>query len=155
MVRLRILAYGAFVLTAFIFFFGREPSTVYADHTGLREKSWLTNSSAPAIPPEHRRPPDQTFLTYPEWFLVFAPAEQAGFFENHTATKFPFMTHVCQIWGGYGAVYDQIRDNFPFNAGYHMMIVVIATSSTVEFGLKNVYEAHRQTDRHARWRSDD
>jgi len=50
------------------------------------------------------------------------------------------VTHVCQIWGGYAAVYDQIHNDFPFNAGYHMMIVVIATSSTVEFGLKNVYE---------------
>ena len=36
-----------------------------------------------ATPVEDRRPPDQTFLTYPEWFLVFSPAEYAA----HTRAK--------------------------------------------------------------------
>jgi hypothetical protein len=129
------------VLAGLIFFIGSgTPATVARGKGLVIDKSWLTNSAGPITPAEHRRPPDQTFLTYPEWFLVFGPAEQADFFQGHTSTKFPFMTHVRQIWQSYRIVYDQIRDNFPFNGGYHVMIVVIATSSTAEFGLKAIYE---------------
>src|SRR4051812_5594003 len=140
MARLRILAYCSAILSAIIFFIQGTPTTIARGKGLLIQRSWLTNSSSPMTPQEHRRPPDQTFLTYPEWFLVFAPAEQADYFASHTSTKFPFMIHARQIWGSYRVVYDQIRGNFPFNTGYHVMIVVIATSCTVEFALKTIYE---------------
>ncbi len=139
--RLRILTCCSVVLAALTFFCGcRTPATVAAGKGLLMPKAWLTNSAAPITPAEFHRPPDQTFLTYPEWFLVFGPAEQADFFQEHTATKFPYAMHVRQIWGGYGAVNRQLRGNFQVNGGYHTMIMVIATSSTAEFGLKSVYE---------------
>lgn len=139
--RLRILALSSAILAALLFFFDHQPpSTIAAGKGLLIDKAWLQNHTPVETPAEDVRPPDQTFLTYPEWFLVFGPAEQANYFQTHTATKFPFMVHVYQIWEGYHDVYEQIRDNYPFNRGYHVMIVVIATSSTVEFGLKAAYE---------------
>ncbi|HXF09454.1 MAG TPA: hypothetical protein VN625_01630 [Desulfuromonadaceae bacterium] len=141
MTRLRILACSSAVLAALVFFCGCEsPATVKKGRGLVINRAWLTNASPAITPPAYCRPPDQTFLTYPEWFLVFGPREQADFFTNHTSTKFPFTTHIRQIWGGYGTVYDQIRGNYPFNTGYHVMIVVIATSSTAEFGFKGFYE---------------
>ena len=128
-------------MAALIFLFYREtPATIPAGDGLLVDKAWLTNRTPALTPHDQVRPPDQTFLTFPEWFLVFGPAEQANFFQTHTSTKFPFMVHVYQIWGGYRSVYEQIRGNFPFNSRYHLMIVVISTSSTVEFGLKAAYE---------------
>ena len=35
--------------------------------------------AGPVAPEEHRRTPDQTFLTFPEWFLVHSPAEYAAY----------------------------------------------------------------------------
>ena len=139
--RLRILTCCSVVLAALVFIYDHgAPTTIPAGKGLLMPKAWLVNNGPPATPVEHIRPPDQTFLTYPEWFLVFGPAEQADFFQGHTSTKFPFMTHVRQMWESYGVVNDQIRGNFPVNTGYHVMIVVIATSSTAEFGLKAAYE---------------
>jgi len=141
MTRLRILTYLSVVVAAFILFFDRgTPTTIVPGKGAALDKDWLVNNGTPLTPAEHIRPPDQTFLTYPEWFLVFGPGEQADFFQSHTATKFPFMNHVYQIWESYGAVYAQTRGNFKFNTGYHVMIMVIATSSTAEFGLKSIYE---------------
>lgn len=141
MLRLRILTWSSLLLAAIIFLFHHGPPTTVPQGKGLLlDKAWLTNQVPVLTPREHIRPPDQTFLTYPEWFLVFGPAEQAEFFQHDTSTKFPFMTHVRQIWGSYRVVYDQIRGNFAFNTGYHVMIIVIATSSTAEFGLKAIYE---------------
>src|SRR5882672_7556093 len=141
MTRLRILAYCSAVIAVLMLLFHRGAPTTIAHGKGLViDKQWLVNSGSRVTPAEHVRPPDQTFLTYPEWFLVFGPAEQADFFQTQTSTKFPFMTHVYQTWESYGVVYAQIRGNFAFNTGYHVMIMVIAVSSTAEFGLKALYE---------------
>ena len=94
----------------------------------------------PLTPPEHRRPADQTFLTYPEWFLVFSPAEYADFVKTHPPDEFPFIGHVRQFWRGYYAVWNETRGKYPFNGGYHMMIVVIGTSTTLEYAIRSAYE---------------
>jgi len=90
-------------------------------------------------PAEHVRPADQTFLTYPEWFLVFSPAEYATFTRAHNPSEFPFIGHTRQFWQGYGAVSGATR-KYPFNGGYHLMIMVIGGSTTVEYLLRSAYE---------------
>lgn len=139
--RLRILTLVSLLLAMVIVVIkNRSPSTVPAGKGLLVDKTWLTSNQHPLTPQADLRPPDQTFLTYPEWFLVFSPAEQADYFKIRTSTTFPYMRHVDQMWGGYEVIYDQIKDNFPFNTGYHLMIMVIAGSTTVEYSIKSFYE---------------
>jgi len=90
-------------------------------------------------PPEYRRNVEQTFLTFPEWFLVHSPAEYAAYVKDHTPSDFPFIAHVRQFWSSYGRVNEAIRE-YPLNLGYHVMIVVIGVSTTVEYGIRSAYE---------------
>jgi hypothetical protein len=93
-----------------------------------------------ATPQEHRRTPDQTFLTFPEWYLVHSPAEYAAYLgRGGTPSAFPLFAHIGQFWQAYGAVSHEI-EAYPFNGGYHLMVMVIGTSTTVEYGLKGLYE---------------
>jgi hypothetical protein len=93
------------------------------------------------VPDAERRSPDQTWLTFPEWFLVFSPSDYAdSLVANRPASEFPFLEHVREFWNGYGRVNDAVRDRYPFNSEYHAMIAVIGVSTTVEYGLKGVYE---------------
>jgi hypothetical protein len=86
------------------------------------------------------RPADQTFLTYPEWFLVFSPRERAAYLSSRDApSRFPYLGHVAQLWQGYRSVSRATRA-YPFNFGYHVMIAVIATSTTAEYGMQSAYE---------------
>ncbi len=141
MKRLRILTLIAFLLAIITFTIkNRNLSTMPAGEGLQVDKAWLTTDVHPLTPQKDIRSPDQTFLTYPEWFLVFSPAEQADYFKTHTSTTFPYLKHIDQMWGGYGVMYDQIKGNFPFNTGYHVMIIVIAGSTTVEYGIKAFYE---------------
>jgi len=94
---------------------------------------------AQVAPPEHRRGPEQTFLTYPEWFLVHSPAEYAEYVKDHTATQFPFIGHTWQFWQGYAAVTRAAKE-YPFNFGYHVMVMVIGTSTSVEYLIRAAYE---------------
>ncbi len=92
-------------------------------------------------PKEHVRTVDQTFLTFPEWFLVFSPAEYAQYLKTERPSQFPFFGHIRQFWESYKAVYDEtVAQKYPFNAGYHLMVGVIGSSTTVEYGIKSAYE---------------
>ena len=96
--------------------------------------------SEPLTAPEDRRTPDQTFLTFPEWFLVHSPAEYARYLSRgEPASAFPLFAHIGQFWQGYAAVNREVA-RFPFNGGYHLMVMVIGSSTTVEYGLKGIYE---------------
>src|ERR1700753_1975539 len=109
MKRLCILAWCSAGL-AVLLFWSTKPQTTFRPGQGpLLDRSWLLSETPSVTPKEHCRAPDQTFLTYPEWFLVFGPAEYAEYLQHRTATGFPFMTHVFQAWESYAAVDDQIR----------------------------------------------
>jgi hypothetical protein len=93
------------------------------------------------VPAAERRTPDQTWLTFPEWFLVFSPNDYAETLAaNQPASSFPFFRHVREFWSAYHRVAGAIAGKYPFNGEYHTMIVVIGVSTTVEYGLKGSYE---------------
>ena len=93
----------------------------------------------PSTPAEHRRGPEQTFLTFPEWYLVHSPAEYAAYLGSHAPSGFPLFAHIGQFWQSYRAVSSATAE-YPFNGGYHLMVSVIGTSTTIEYGLKGFYE---------------
>ncbi|TGD59605.1 hypothetical protein [Flavobacterium humi] len=141
MKRLRILTFCSLILAAVIFFTKKRNPTTIAQGNGLViQKKWLQINKNPQTPLKSIRPADQTFLTFPEWYLVFSPEEQADYFKRKTSTGFPFMSHTRQIWEGYYIVNEQIKYNFPTNTGYHFMIGVIGTSASLEYSMKAWYE---------------
>ena len=92
------------------------------------------------VPEDHRRSSEFTYLTIPEWYLVWSPQEYAQFLKDgKPPSDFPFLGHLQQFWQGYGVVCEE-TDKYPFNTDYHEMIWVIGTSTTVEYGLKWTYE---------------
>ena len=141
MKRLRILTLCTIILSSLIFFYQKRKPTTISNGEGLViKKEWLLSNQNPITPKNDVRPADQTFLTFPEWYLVFSPEEQANYFKKYTATSFPFMSHTRQIWESYYIVNNQIKDNFPTNNGYHFMIWVIGTSASIEYSIKAGYE---------------
>jgi len=98
------------------------------------------DAAVPIAPVEHRRGPEQTFLTYPEWFLVHSPAELAVYLQQEDPSGFPYVGHIRQFWQAYGAVYRATKDDYPLNLAYHVMVMVIGVSTTAEYAVKSAYE---------------
>ncbi len=141
MKRLRILTLICVFAAIAIHQLKKDDSSTITNGEGLVvNKAWLVQNDSKLTPKADLRPADQTFLTYPEWFLVHSPAEQADYFKNHTATTFPYLTHINQIWDSYDVVSKQIEQDFAYNDDYHFMIKVIGTSATVEYAAKAWYE---------------
>jgi len=88
----------------------------------------------------YKRDAAQTYLTLPEWFLVYSPDEYAGHLKTQPASGFPYFGSIGQFWGYYWDVYEATRQKYPFNWGYHVMVFVIGSSYTVENAIKGVYE---------------
>jgi len=141
MKRLYILTFCSIVAAWVVAHLKVRPATTISAGNGIVvPRKWLHTNKAPLTPAKDVRPADQTFLTFPEWFLVFSPNEQAAYFTRHTATTFPFMAHTAQIWESYNIVSTQIKEDFPVNKGYHFMIWVIGSSASAEYSIKAWYE---------------
>lgn len=95
-------------------------------------------------PPEHRRGEEQTYLTFPEWFLVHSPAELAAYLQRDGCSArpsgFPYFGHVGQFWTGYAVVSRAASQVGAVNLGYHVMVLVIGASTSIEYGWKGIYE---------------
>lgn len=89
---------------------------------------------------DYPRPEDQTYLTLPEWYIVYSADEYAAFVAENPPSRFPYFGAVGQYWRSYYDVCAITRQQYPFNSGYHLTLAVIGTSFTIENILKGLYE---------------
>ncbi len=95
-------------------------------------------STTTATPVAERRSADNTFLTFTEWYLVYSPRELAA--ASGPPSSLPFFAHIRETWRGYWHTAGAIPAGTEANWGYHAMIAVIATSTTLEYAVRGIYE---------------
>jgi len=83
---------------------------------------------------------DQTLLTFPEWYLVYSPEELASLTKSQTLDKFPFYREIWQYWDSYLTISKYAHQIGSNNFAYHVMLIVIGSSTTVEYFLRGMYE---------------
>jgi FAD/FMN-containing dehydrogenase len=89
----------------------------------------------------YRKGEEQTFLTLPEWYLVFNPNEYAKFLENgNNPSDFPFLASIDEYWTLYDRVNALTSGLYPDNSEYQVMLWVIGVSTTAEYIAKGAYE---------------
>ena len=81
-----------------------------------------------------------TFLTLPEWYIVYSTEEYARFIGSNAPSGFPYVGSIRQFWRYYGAACSATKGVYPFSAGNHLMLGVIGSSFSIEYGLKGLYE---------------
>lgn len=88
----------------------------------------------------YQRTEESTYLTYPEWHIVYSSEEYANWLEKSKPSGFPYFSSIGQFWSSYCTVYKITGRQYGFNLGNHFMLWVIGTSFTVENAVKGVYE---------------
>jgi hypothetical protein len=89
--------------------------------------------------PGYQRPEESTYLTYPEWAIVYAAREYAGFVKGHQPSGFPYWSYIGRFWQDYAMVI-RASSAYPFNFANHQMLAVIGTSHTIEHAIQWAYE---------------
>jgi len=89
---------------------------------------------------DYSRPEDDTYLSYPEWYIVWSYQEKADFQAHQLPSGFPYFGAVREYWKSYCCISRLTRGKYEFNAGEQVMLVVIGTSFSAEYILKGVYE---------------
>ena len=89
---------------------------------------------------DYRRDEGQTFLTHPEWYIVYSSDEYASWMRTRLPTDFPYLASIGQFWVDYREARALTSNVYPFNGGYHAMLAVIGTSYSLELALKGLYE---------------
>lgn len=87
------------------------------------------------------RDEQQTFLTVPEWYLVFNPKEYAEYLEaGKNPSNFPFYKSINEYWKLYDKSLKLVSDSYSKNEEYETMLKVIGVSITLEYTAKLIYE---------------
>ena len=86
------------------------------------------------------RPEAQTYLTFPEWYVVFSADEYAEYVIEHRPSSYPFFQTITQFWQGYAHVCHMTTGKYAFNQSYHLMLYVVGISFSIENGVKGIYE---------------
>jgi hypothetical protein len=88
----------------------------------------------------YSRPEDDSFLEWAEWYIVWSYQEKANWQRTKLPSGFPYFGAIGQYWSGYCSSWRVVRGKYPFNLGDHLMLAVIGSSFTIEYGLKGLYE---------------
>lgn len=82
-----------------------------------------------------------TFMSIPEWYIVTISNDYTKWMEaGKNPSDFPYFTYLSSYWKIYGRITALMDGNFPRDYEYHTMVQVIGVSTTLEFGLKWLYE---------------
>jgi hypothetical protein len=86
-----------------------------------------------------KRPELRTWLTYPEWHIVYAADSYGRFLRTNPPSAFPYLRQVKGFWSSYCAL-NRVTSASPGAGDTKVMIYTIGISFSVELGLKALYE---------------
>jgi hypothetical protein len=89
---------------------------------------------------DYSRPEIDTYLSLPEWYIVWSYQEKADFQKENLPGEFPFFAAVRQYWNIFCCVGRLTKGNYLSNNSEQFAQVVIGTSYSGEYILKGLYE---------------
>jgi len=81
-----------------------------------------------------------TFLTLPEWYVVYSAEEYAAFVKSHAPSRFPFFAAIRQYWRYYSAACRATKRLYPFDARTHLVLALTGLGFSADNTIKGVYE---------------
>jgi hypothetical protein len=90
--------------------------------------------------PGYKRTEANTYLTFPEWYIVYSFEDFGRFLETKPESQFPYLSQISGFWRSFCSA-NEIASGLPGDHGqYKLMIYVIGLSYTFEFLIKGAYE---------------
>ena len=132
-----LIAFGAFVLFVAVFWLkcaflkpAVGPLSVSAPH----------GNAAPDIGEKNRRPPEDSYFSYPEWYIVWSYEERAQYLPKNLPSGFPYFASIARYWRSYCFICGLTQSRHQFNFGDHLSSFVLGGSFALEYAIRGAYE---------------
>ena len=98
-------------------------------------------SEWPAITePGYRRNADNTFFTFPEWYIVYSFEDFGRFLDRGSESGFGYGPHILGFWRSFCTINRAVPAKADGNFDVKSMIYVIGVSYSAEYVIKGLYE---------------
>ena len=99
-----------------------------------------TAETVSADPGENRRPLENAYYYYPEWYIVWSYEERAQYLPKNPPSGFPYFASIRQYWKSYCFICGLTQSRHQFNFGDHLSSFVLGGSLALEYSIRGTYE---------------
>lgn len=94
----------------------------------------------PDIGEKNRRPVEDSYFSYPEWYIVWSYEERAQYLPKNLPSGFPYFASIGQYWKSYCFICGLTQSRHQFNFGDHLSSMVLGGSFALEYAIRGAYE---------------
>ena len=95
----------------------------------------------PAIDEQgYRRKENNTFFTFPEWYIVYSFEDFGRFLDRSSESHFDYLGHIFGFWRSFCTINRAVPPTEESLADVKTMIYVIGISYSTEYAIKGLYE---------------
>jgi hypothetical protein len=101
----------------------------------------VQNGNAAAdIGANNKRPLEDSYFSYPEWYIVWSYEERAQYLPRNLPSGFPYFASIGQYWRSYCFICGLTQSRHQFNFGDHLSSFVLGGSFALEYSIRGTYE---------------
>src|ERR1700752_2359457 len=98
-------------------------------------------TTLPAIDEKgYRRKLDNTFFTFPEWYIVYSFEDFGRFLDRSSESHFNYPGHILGFWRSFCTINRALPPATESRTEVKTMIYVIGVSYSIEYAIKGLYE---------------
>jgi len=133
-----LICLGAFVL--FVAVFWLKCAFVKPLAGPLPPSSFNAKNPAADIGEKNNRPLEDSYFSYPEWYIVWSYEERAQYLPKNLPSGFPYFASIGQYWKSYCFICGLTQSRHQFNFGDHLSSFVLGGSFALEYSIRGAYE---------------
>jgi hypothetical protein len=134
-----LICFGAIIL--FITVFWLKCAFVKPSVGPLPTVIWRERGTVvPDIGEKNRRPVEDSYFSYPEWYIVWSYEERAQYLPKNLPSVFPYFGSIGQYWKSYCFICGLTQSRHQFNFGDHLSSFVLGGSFALEYSIRGAYE---------------
>src|SRR5256886_13528314 len=88
----------------------------------------------------YRRKQDNTFFTFPEWYIVYSFEDFGRFLDRSSESHFNYLGHILGFWRSFCTINRALPPAAESRTEVKTMIYIIAVTSSIEYAFKAIYE---------------
>jgi hypothetical protein len=133
-----LICFGALVL--FVAVFWLKCAFVKPLVGPLPQIAASEKNPAADIGEKNRRPLEDSYFSYPEWYIVWSYEERAQYLPKNLPSGFPYFASIGQYWRSYCFICGLTQSRHQFNLGDHLSSMVLGGSFALEYAIRGAYE---------------